>query len=161
MAGDLLEPVGDAGEGAQAGAHRVGVDAAREQDRGGGHRVEPVVRSAQAQLVDGEQRPLVPPELPGPVGELGVPPALAAAEPVRERCTRVYLIGEAADALAADIAPTGVPLERAGDLERAVAAARARAAEGGTVLLSPACASFDQYADFEQRGDHFRALAQT
>ena len=54
--------------------------------------------------------------------------------------------------------PTGVALERCGDLERAVAAAGARAGAGETVLLSPACASFDQYADFEQRGDHFRAL---
>ena len=45
-----------------------------------------------------------------------------------------------------------------GDLERAVAAARAAARPGEVVLLSPACASFDQYADYEERGDHFRAL---
>jgi UDP-N-acetylmuramoylalanine--D-glutamate ligase len=80
-------------------------------------------------------------------------------EPVRERCVAVYLIGEAADALASDLAPAGVPLERAGDLERAVAAARAAARPGSIVLLSPACASYDQYPDFEARGEHFRELA--
>jgi UDP-N-acetylmuramoylalanine--D-glutamate ligase len=80
-------------------------------------------------------------------------------EPVRDRCAAVYLIGEAADALAAALAPAGVPLERCGDLERAVAAARAAARPGSVVLLSPACASYDQYTDFEARGEHFRELA--
>jgi UDP-N-acetylmuramoylalanine--D-glutamate ligase len=80
-------------------------------------------------------------------------------EPVRERCVAVYLIGEAADALASDLASAGVPLERSGDLERAVAAARAAARPGSVVLLSPACASYDQYPDFEARGEHFRELA--
>ena len=80
-------------------------------------------------------------------------------EPVRERCVAAYLIGEAAEALAADLAPAGVPLERCGDLERAVAASRAASAAGSVVLLSPACASYDQYEDFEARGEHFRALA--
>jgi UDP-N-acetylmuramoylalanine--D-glutamate ligase len=80
-------------------------------------------------------------------------------EPVRERCAAVYLIGEAAGALAADLAPAGVALERCGDLERAVAAARAAARPGSVVLLSPACASYDQYPDFEARGEHFRELA--
>jgi UDP-N-acetylmuramoylalanine--D-glutamate ligase len=53
-----------------------------------------------------------------------------------------------------------VPLRAAGDLEHAVALARAAAAPGDVVLLSPACASFDQYMDFEARGDHFRALVE-
>jgi UDP-N-acetylmuramoylalanine--D-glutamate ligase len=80
-------------------------------------------------------------------------------DPVRERCAAVYLIGEAADALAADLAPAGVPLRRCGDLEHAMAAARAAARPGSVVLLSPACASYDQYTDFEARGEHFRELA--
>lgn len=80
-------------------------------------------------------------------------------EPVRERCAAVYLIGEAADALAADLAPADVALQRCGDLARAVAAARAAAQPGSVVLLSPACASYDQYPDFEARGEHFRELA--
>ncbi|MHB1837938.1 MAG: UDP-N-acetylmuramoyl-L-alanine--D-glutamate ligase, partial [Solirubrobacteraceae bacterium] len=45
-----------------------------------------------------------------------------------------------------------------GDLEHALAAAAAAARPGDTVLLSPACASFDQYRDFEARGDHFATL---
>jgi len=88
----------------------------------------------------------------------------ALAPLVVERCSAVYLIGEATDELAAALRTTGVPLHRCGDLEHAVAAAgmAAGAAAGGdeVVLLSPACASFDQYEDFEARGEHFRALVE-
>jgi UDP-N-acetylmuramoylalanine--D-glutamate ligase len=75
-----------------------------------------------------------------------------------ERCAAVYLIGEAAKQVAAALEPTGVTLRQAGDLPTAVAAARSAARRGDTVLLSPACASYDQYNDFEARGEHFRAL---
>jgi UDP-N-acetylmuramoylalanine--D-glutamate ligase len=47
---------------------------------------------------------------------------------------------------------------RAGDLDRAVILARNAAKPGEVVLLSPACASYDQYRNFEERGEHFRAL---
>jgi UDP-N-acetylmuramoylalanine--D-glutamate ligase len=77
---------------------------------------------------------------------------------VRERCIACYLVGEAAERLERDLAGSA-RLLRCGDLETAVAAARAAAAPGEVVLLSPACASFDQYRDFEQRGEHFRRLA--
>ncbi len=83
------------------------------------------------------------------------------APEVAARCRAVYLIGEAAGELAIALEGTGVPLRAAGDLEHAVALARAAAVPGEVVLLSPACASFDQYADFEARGDHFRALAES
>jgi UDP-N-acetylmuramoylalanine--D-glutamate ligase len=79
---------------------------------------------------------------------------------VAERCRAVYLIGEAAGDLAAALEPAGVPLRSAGDLEHAAALARAGAVPGEVVLLSPACASFDQYPNFEARGDHFRALVE-
>jgi len=79
---------------------------------------------------------------------------------VAERCREVYLVGEAAAELADALAPSGVPLHQAGDLERAVGLARAAAVAGEIVLLSPACASYDQYTDFEARGDHFRALVE-
>jgi UDP-N-acetylmuramoylalanine--D-glutamate ligase len=79
-------------------------------------------------------------------------------EAVRARCAAAYLIGEAAERLAEDL-EGAAPLHRCGDLERAVAASAASARPGEVVLLSPACASFDQYRDFEERGDHFRALA--
>ncbi|MGI8595601.1 MAG: UDP-N-acetylmuramoyl-L-alanine--D-glutamate ligase [Solirubrobacteraceae bacterium] len=83
----------------------------------------------------------------------------ALRDEVRARCAGVYLIGEEAAAIGADLAGLGVPLWVCGDLEHAVDAARAQALPGAVVLLSPACTSFDQYRDFEERGDHFRALA--
>ena len=73
---------------------------------------------------------------------------------------RTYLIGEAADALAAALDRAGLAYERSGDLETAVRAAVRRARPGDVVLLSPACASFDQFRDFEERGERFRALAE-
>jgi UDP-N-acetylmuramoylalanine--D-glutamate ligase len=76
------------------------------------------------------------------------------------RCRAVYLIGEAAPELEAALAVSGVKLHSVGELDRAVAAARDAAAPGEVVLLSPACASYDQYRDFEARGEHFRALVQ-
>jgi UDP-N-acetylmuramoylalanine--D-glutamate ligase len=81
---------------------------------------------------------------------------LAAA--VEERASAAYLIGETAQELHAALEPTKVALHDCGDLERAVAAAQAAARPGEVVLLSPACASYDQYTSFEARGEHFRAL---
>jgi UDP-N-acetylmuramoylalanine--D-glutamate ligase len=78
---------------------------------------------------------------------------------VAERCAAAYLIGEEAERLRAALEPAGVPLHHSGELERAVAEARAAAAPGEVVLLSPACASYDQYRSFEERGEHFKALA--
>jgi UDP-N-acetylmuramoylalanine--D-glutamate ligase len=81
--------------------------------------------------------------------------------PWLERVRRAYLIGEATDAFAT-ILDQRVMIRRCGDLAEAVreAAAEARREAGATpvVLLSPACASFDQFANFEARGDAFKAL---
>jgi UDP-N-acetylmuramoylalanine--D-glutamate ligase len=79
-------------------------------------------------------------------------------EAVSSRCRACYLIGAAAERIAADLGGAA-PLVPCGDLERAVAAAAEAAGPGEVVLLSPACASYDQYRDFEQRGEHFRELA--
>jgi UDP-N-acetylmuramoylalanine--D-glutamate ligase len=76
---------------------------------------------------------------------------------LRDRATAAYLIGEAAAQLADEL--PDVPHVVAGDMEAAIAAAGKAARPGETILLSPAAKSFDQYADFEARGDHFRALA--
>jgi UDP-N-acetylmuramoylalanine--D-glutamate ligase len=73
---------------------------------------------------------------------------------------RAYLIGEAADEIAPALAGYGVELVRAGDLATALDRATAAAAAGDVVLLSPACASFDQFRDFEARGDAFRELVE-
>ncbi len=70
-----------------------------------------------------------------------------------------YTIGEAGPAFAA-LLQDHVPVEQCATLDRAVGSAAARAEAGDTVLLSPACASFDQYRDFEARGDHFRDLVE-
>jgi UDP-N-acetylmuramoylalanine--D-glutamate ligase len=72
----------------------------------------------------------------------------------------VYLIGEAADELEHALGPTGVRLVGCGDLGAAVARATAEATPGDVVLLSPACASFDQFDDFVHRGEEFRRLVQ-
>src|SRR6185295_2138085 len=79
--------------------------------------------------------------------------------PVAQHVTAVYLIGETAVAMHNALAPSGVPIYDVGDLERAVATAHAAARPGDTVLLSPGCASYDQYRNYEERGDHFRTLA--
>jgi UDP-N-acetylmuramoylalanine--D-glutamate ligase len=82
-------------------------------------------------------------------------------DPVRERCAACYLTGAAADRLATELAPAleaGVELHRCDGLEDAVGHAAAAARPGEVVLLSPACASFDAFADFEQRGERFRQI---
>jgi UDP-N-acetylmuramoylalanine--D-glutamate ligase len=71
-----------------------------------------------------------------------------------------YLIGEAADELAVDLGYASVPFLLATTLERAVAEAASAAEPGSVVLLSPACASYDQFRDFEHRGEEFRRLVE-
>jgi UDP-N-acetylmuramoylalanine--D-glutamate ligase len=80
------------------------------------------------------------------------------ARVVTERARAAYLIGETAAEIRAALAGTGVDIHDSGDLEHAVAAARTAARPGDVILLSPACASYDQHTSFEERGEHFRAL---
>jgi UDP-N-acetylmuramoylalanine--D-glutamate ligase len=79
------------------------------------------------------------------------------AADLRERGARAYLVGAAADELAAALES---PFERSGDLATAVRSAAAAARPGDVVLLSPACASYDQFENFEERGDEFRRLVE-
>ena len=74
-----------------------------------------------------------------------------------DRVTAAYTIGEAGDAFAEALAPH-CAVSRCGTLAKAVHMAAQVARPGETVLLSPACASFDQFRDFEDRGDQFRML---
>jgi len=105
-------------------------------------------------------------------------PALAAFERVRWICggqaktdnldecaphfkhvRKAYTIGEAGELFASLLSPH-MDVSQCQTLERAVGEASAEAVSGDTVLLSPACASFDQFRDFEDRGDQFRALVE-
>jgi UDP-N-acetylmuramoylalanine--D-glutamate ligase len=79
------------------------------------------------------------------------------AADLRERGARAYLVGAAADELAAALES---PFERSGALATAVRSAAAAARPGDVVLLSPACASYDQFENFEERGDEFRRLVE-
>jgi UDP-N-acetylmuramoylalanine--D-glutamate ligase len=71
-----------------------------------------------------------------------------------------YLIGESSGEIAEALDGAGVPYVRAGNLATAIGAAAAAAATSDVVLLSPACASFDQFESFEDRGDAFRRLVE-
>jgi UDP-N-acetylmuramoylalanine--D-glutamate ligase len=82
---------------------------------------------------------------------------IASLAPFFPRICHAFLIGEAAQQFAATLGGK-VPYTLCGTLDTAVAAAHEAAPKGATVLLSPACASFDQFSDFEARGERFRAL---
>jgi UDP-N-acetylmuramoylalanine--D-glutamate ligase len=74
------------------------------------------------------------------------------------RARRAYLIGEAARAMDVALELAGVDHELSGDLETAVRSAAKNARPGEVVLLAPACASYDQFHDFEERGEAFKRL---
>jgi UDP-N-acetylmuramoylalanine--D-glutamate ligase len=86
-------------------------------------------------------------------------------QPYFPRIVHAYCIGQAAEAFAATLKKSKVPHTILTTLDEAVKAAHAKAQRdgrsNGVVLLSPACASFDQFANFEQRGDVFRTLVTT
>lgn len=82
---------------------------------------------------------------------------------LQERAKTVITIGSAAEKIEAALASSGTPgftMERAETMDRAVALAHRVAQPGDTVLLAPACASFDQFQSYEHRGKVFKALVQ-
>ncbi|MEO1967377.1 MAG: UDP-N-acetylmuramoyl-L-alanine--D-glutamate ligase [Sphingomonadaceae bacterium] len=94
------------------------------------------------------------------VGGLAKEPGLAECEAQLSHVKAAYCIGKSGPDFAA-LLEGRVPVTRSETLVQAVADATAAAVPGDTVLLSPACASFDQFRDFEQRGDVFRAAVQS
>ncbi|HKV92544.1 MAG TPA: UDP-N-acetylmuramoyl-L-alanine--D-glutamate ligase [Candidatus Angelobacter sp.] len=79
---------------------------------------------------------------------------------LRERVKRVYLIGAASDKIASQV-QNATAVVRSGILERAVRQAFDAAAPGDVVLLAPACASFDQFENYEHRGRVFKELVRS
>jgi UDP-N-acetylmuramoylalanine--D-glutamate ligase len=84
---------------------------------------------------------------------------LDACLPYLQNVCAAYLIGEAEEVFAGILSPH-VPVVRCGNLANALEAARTAAKAGDVVLLSPACASQDQFKDYEDRGNSFRALVE-
>ena len=93
------------------------------------------------------------------LGGLAKEPGLGECEAELGHVKAAYTIGKAGPDFAA-LLEDRVPVEQCETLDRAVSSAASNAESGDTVLLSPACASFDQYRDFEARGDHFRELVE-
>jgi UDP-N-acetylmuramoylalanine--D-glutamate ligase len=83
-----------------------------------------------------------------------------ASAATRDKVKQVYVIGESAPEIAASFANEDRQVVQAGRLAEAVAAAHDAAETGDVVLFSPACASFDQYKNFEERGRHFISLVE-
>jgi UDP-N-acetylmuramoylalanine--D-glutamate ligase len=164
---------------AAAAALAMGIDreAVREGLRsfvGVPHRLEPVAEIDGVRFVNDSKATNVASAIVGiRAFEGGVHAILGGSEkgepftplidPIRERVLACYLIGATGERMARELAPVleaGVELHRCEDLEDAVRRAGAAAGSGEVVLLSPACASFDAFDNFEQRGDRFREIVE-
>jgi UDP-N-acetylmuramoylalanine--D-glutamate ligase len=150
--------------GAEPGAIAKGV----KTFRGVEHRLEFVAEiggvgffnDSKATNVDAARKAIE--AFPGPLivilgGKDKGSPYTPLAEPLRQRARAAILIGAAADKLAADLGPS-VPYVHAETLSRAVELAMSAARPGDTVLLAPACSSFDQFESYEHRGRVFKEL---
>ena len=115
------------------------------------------VNDSKATNVDAAQQALHAfPRIRWIAGGLGKDGGIASLQPHLGEVVKAYLIGHSARDFALQLGDT--PHEVVDTMEAAVARAHAEAQPGETVLLAPAAASFDQYPNFEKRGDHFTAL---
>lgn len=154
------------------GIDRDAVRAGLRSFAGVPHRLEPVAEIAGVRFVNDSKATNVASAAVGiRAFEGGVHAILGGSEkdetfaplvdPLVEHAAACYLIGATAERMARELAPAvgaGVELHRCADLEDAVRRAAAAARPGDVVLLSPACASFDAFANFEARGDRFREI---
>jgi UDP-N-acetylmuramoylalanine--D-glutamate ligase len=90
----------------------------------------------------------------------GIPFARLAKRAAASGVAQAYLIGDSADEIAEALAAEGVRFTYSRDLPTAIKDAFRDADPGEVVLLSPACASYDQFRDFEERGERFRELVE-
>ncbi|MCA0910807.1 UDP-N-acetylmuramoyl-L-alanine--D-glutamate ligase [Qipengyuania gaetbuli] len=150
------------------GVDRPTVNAALASFRGLAHRMERVAEIAGVAYVNDSKGTNTAASAPALaafdnihwiLGGLAKEPGLGECEAELGHVKAAYTIGKAGPDFAA-LLEGRVPVEQCATLDRAVSAAAAKARTGDTVLLSPACASFDQYRDFEARGDHFRELVE-
>ncbi|WP_323033827.1 UDP-N-acetylmuramoyl-L-alanine--D-glutamate ligase [Paracoccus sp. (in: a-proteobacteria)] len=117
------------------------------------------VNDSKATNVDAAAKALAAfPRIRWIAGGMGKEGGIEALTPFLGTVVKAYLIGHSARDFALQIGQ--IPYEIAETMEQAVARAKAEAQPGETVLLAPAAASFDQYPDFEKRGEHFTALVQ-
>jgi UDP-N-acetylmuramoylalanine--D-glutamate ligase len=152
----------------EAGADPACLQAGLDDFPGLPHRIEPVRELQGVRWVNDSKGTNVDATLKS-LGAFDVPIVLIAGglgkgtgyqalrEPVRARVRHLILLGKDAPRLEADLQGCA-PTHRVADLRAAVALARRLAEPGQVVLLSPACASFDQFRDFEQRGEIFAEL---
>ena len=115
-----------------------------------------VVNDSKATNVDAAEKALLAFEnIHWIVGGVAKEGGIASLAPLFDRVKHAYLIGESAGAFSAQLG--SVPQTLSGDMASAVSTAVAQAVEGDVILLAPAAASFDQYSNFEKRGDAFIA----
>ncbi|MCB1361128.1 MAG: UDP-N-acetylmuramoyl-L-alanine--D-glutamate ligase, partial [Rhodobacteraceae bacterium] len=115
------------------------------------------VNDSKATNVDSAAKALQAfPKLRWIAGGLGKEGGISALTPFLGAVSKAYLIGHSARDFALQLGQT--PYEICETMDHAVARAAQEAQPGEVVLLAPAAASFDQYPNFEKRGDHFAAL---
>ncbi|KQN37117.1 UDP-N-acetylmuramoylalanine--D-glutamate ligase [Sphingomonas sp. Leaf407] len=151
------------------GLDRATIDAALRTYRALPHRMAHVADVAGVAYVDDSKA--TNPESTAPalnafarihwiVGGLAKGDDLDACRPGFGNVVRAYTIGDAADRFAELLGPD-MAVENAGTLDAAVRSAATQARAGDTVLLSPACASFDQFSDYEARGRAFAVAVES
>jgi UDP-N-acetylmuramoylalanine--D-glutamate ligase len=167
---NLLNAMAAAVAAVRHGADPEVIPRALQEFRGLPHRLQPVARVSGVRFFDDSKATNVESALAalrsfddGVVLIAGGKHKGSSYAPLRAevvgRCRAVVLIGEAADHLAVEL-EGAASIHRAGDLDEATEAAWELARPDGTVLLAPACSSFDMFRDFNHRGEVFQTAVE-